>query len=176
MAFEDTNEWARYFSSLKEETAAKRRKSASKAKATRDYKAARPKAITDFEAELLRTGTKPPDGGYDDRTANGMTNFILDFLRHYGFYGARINIGGIMMANGKWRESGATKGVADIIACVRGHFCQFEVKAGRDRPRADQLEQQQLTQAAGGDYHFIHNATEFVDTLREILQRTYDTR
>lgn len=175
MPFEDTNPWARYFSHEAKEKAAKRKKAASKRKATVEYKLAKPKAILDFEAELVRTGCKPPAGGYDDRTANGLTNFMLDFLRHYGYYGARINIGGIYMADkGKYRESGSTKGVADVIACVRGHFCQFEVKAGKDRPRPDQLEQKQLTEFAGGSYEFIHNATEFVDILREILKKTYD--
>jgi len=171
MAFEDTNPWAAHFAEEAKRNAEKRQKAIRKAAETRAYKASRPKAITDFEAELLRTGCTIPQGGYDDRTANGLTAFIIDFLRHYGFYAARINIGGIWMAErGAYRESGSTKGVADVIACVQGHFCQFEVKAGKDRPRQDQLDQAEMTRFAGGHYEFIHNATDFVDKLREILQ------
>lgn len=179
--YASTNPWAARFAEQAKLDAEARRRAVEKAARTREYKDNRPKAITDFEALLIRHGKKPPKGGYDDRKANGLTDFCLDYLRFYGFYGARINTGGTAIgatgAGGreklKYAESKSTKGVADIIACIRGHFCQYEIKAGKDRPRKDQLEQQQLTISAGGDYIFIHNATEFVDSVRTISSKEY---
>lgn len=179
--YASTNPWAARFAEQAKLDAEARRRAVEKAARTREYKENRPKAITDFEALLIRHGQKPPKGGYDDRTANGLTDFCLDYLRFYGFYGARINTGGTAIgatgAGGreklKYAESKSTKGVADIIACIRGHFCQFEIKAGKDRPRQDQLEQQKLTISAGGDYLFIHSATECVEAVNTIASTIY---
>lgn len=159
MAFEDTNPWAAYFAQEKEKRQAQMAKAQEKAAATRQYKSNKPQCIRYLEITSALNGNPKV---YDDRTANGLTDFILDYLKAYGHYGARINIGGIYLADkGKYRASGSTKGVADVIACIKGRFCQFEVKAGKDRPRQDQLEQQQLTRSAGGVYEFVHNAEEF---------------
>lgn len=157
--YEDTNPWAAHFAQEKKKRQEQMAKAHAKAAATIKYKMTKPQCILDLEAMAAAKGSPKT---YDDRTANGLTEFILDYLKTYGCYGARINIGGIYLADkGKYRESGSTKGVADVIACIKGRFCQFEVKAGKDRPRQDQLEQQQLTRNAGGVYEFIHNASEF---------------
>lgn len=159
MAFEDTNPWAAYFAQEREKRKEQMAKAQKKAAATRQYKMSRPQCILDLEAKFAASGNPKT---YDDRTANGLTEFILDYLKANGHYGARINIGGIyLQSQGRYRASGSTKGVADVIACINGRFCQFEVKAGKDRPREDQLQQQQLTRSAGGVYEFVHNASEF---------------
>lgn len=171
---EDTNPWAAYFAAQKVKDEEARKKAVAKAAKTREYKLAKPKAITDLEAAWFKSSGKRVV--WDDRTANGLTQFALDYLQFHGYYAARINTGGTAMgatgAGGKevlkWATSKSTKGVADIIACIRGRFCQFEIKAGKDRPRADQLQQQQLTEAAGGVYLFIHNSTELVEAVESI--------
>lgn len=159
---ESTNPWAVYFAQEAEKRKAQMAKAQKKAAATRQYKMTKPSCIVDLESKTLKS--------YDDRTANGLTAFILDWLKAHGHYGARINIGGIYLADkGSYRASGSTKGVADIIACINGRFCQFEVKAGKDRPREDQLQQQQLTRAAKGVYEFVHSATEFCSIVEPII-------
>lgn len=164
--YEDTNPWAAHFAQEAERMKAVRAKATAKAAATRQYIQNKPQCILDLEVDYFKKFGKRVR--YDDRTANDLTAFILDYLAVHGHYGARINIGGIMMPNGRWRTSGSTKGVADTIACVNGKFCQFEVKVGKDRPRPDQLEQQTMTRQAGGVYEFIHSATEFVEVVQKL--------
>lgn len=171
-----SEEWREALRQYEEEQKQKRIKAKEKAAKTREYLRAKPDCIITLEMNvLLCTGKRVT---YDDRTANGLTTFCLDWLMYHGHYGARINTGGTAIgaigAGGrekiKWTTSGSTKGVADIIACVNGHFCQFEIKAGKDRPREDQKIQQQLTIKAGGSYEFIHSATEFVQSVTQIEQ------
>lgn len=174
MPYEDTNPWAAYFAAQKEKDQAARKKAQERAAKTRAYKLAKPKAITDLEAAWARKYGQAKT--WDDRTANGLTDFVLDFLQFRGHYAARINTGGnVLGATGaggkevlKWATSKSTKGVADVIACIRGRFCQFEIKAGKDRPRPDQIEQKQLTEQAGGVYTFIHNADEIAAAVEQI--------
>ena len=173
------NYWAQVFEEQKKLDEDKRKKAQTKAAKTRSYIASKPQAIYDFERALCERGCKPQS--YDDRTANGLTKFILDWLAFYDCYGARINTGGIAIgavgAGGrekiKYACSQSTKGVADVIACIRGRLVMLEVKAGKDRPRADQLEQQQLVRKAGGYYEFIHNADEFVQVIKAVCNNVY---
>lgn len=175
--YEDTNPWAAYFAAQKEKDAEARKKAQERAAKTRAYKEHKPQPILALEAAYAKQGTRKV---WDDRTANGLTDFALDYLRFKGYYAARINTGGNAMgatgAGGKevlkWATSKSTKGVADVIACIKGRFCQFEIKAGKDRPREDQLKQQELTQKAGGVYVFIHNADELDQAVKLIEART----
>lgn len=164
--YEETNQWAAYFAEQSKKNAEARKNALKKAQETRDYKMNKPKVVMALEAAKMANGVRE---SYDDRTANGLTRFIIDFLQFYGFYAARINIGGINIGGDKYRTSGSTKGVADVISCINGRFVQFEVKAGKDRPREAQLEQQRLTTAAGGFYFFTHNATEFVEQVKQVI-------
>lgn len=176
--YSTTNPWAEWSQRDEADKRTKREKAQKKAAATRLYKSA---AVSYFQTEQVQRFGKCDS--YDDRKANDLQRFILDWLDFHGHYGARINTGGVPIgatgAGGreviKWATSGATKGVADVIACLRGRFCQFEVKAGRDRPREDQLEQQKLTRSAGGSYEFIHSADEFVRVAGAILGETITT-
>ena len=52
--------------------------------------------------------------------------------------------------------------MADISAIVAGKAVQIEIKAGTDRPRADQLRVQAQYRAAGGIYEFVHNFAEYL--------------
>lgn len=164
----EQNYWAQRLQKMKQEEESKRKQAAAKSKATREYKATKSKYILGFEESLAKRYGKAAT--FDDRTANGLTKFVMAYLDYLGHYSARINIGGTAIgARGcggremlRWAESGSTKGVADVIACIDGLFVQFEVKAGNDRPREDQLAEQERTIAAGGAYVFVHDAAEFV--------------
>lgn len=178
MAFEDTNPWAAYFAAQKAKDEEARKKAQEKAAKTRAYKENKPRPILELEEAWARSSGQRKT--WDDRTANGLTDFAIDYLRFKGYYAARINTGGTAMgatgAGGKevlkWATSKSTKGVADVIACIKGRFCQFEIKAGKDRPRQDQLEQAKLTQEAGGVYVFVHNAFEVEQAVKLIESKT----
>src|SRR3990167_3622194 len=86
---------------------------------------------------------------YNDRTANGLTKCIIDFLRHTGSQAERISNTGRMIDRRKrivdvvgriqtvgsceWVYGSGTRGTADISATIQGRSVKIEVKIGSDR-------------------------------------------
>lgn len=100
-------------------------------------------------------------------TANGLTQFICNFINWSGYRATRINTMG-RMVNGRWIHSTTRKGSADISSTIKGRSVMWEVKVGRDRPRPEQLAEQAKERAAGGMYEFISTPDQFFvifDTL-----------
>lgn len=108
---------------------------------------------------------------FRDDTANGLTAAIIAHLKHNGHFAARVNTQGTYdPRTGKYRTSGARKGMADISAVVNGTPLQIEVKAGRDKPRADQIRVQREYEQAGGRYVFVHNFSEYLATYKDLTK------
>jgi hypothetical protein len=63
--------------------------------------------------------------------------------------------------NGKFIPSATRKGTADISATVKGKSVMIEIKVGKDKPRPEQLAEQQRERQAGGIYEFVHTPEEF---------------
>jgi hypothetical protein len=115
--------------------------------------------------------TKMPD----TTTANGLTQFIVNFLNWSGHRATRINVQGRLMeknekqpsgaviATKKWIKSSTAKGTADIDSTINGRSCKWEIKVGRDQPRPEQITEQQKQRSAGGIYEFIHTPEEFLE-------------
>lgn len=147
-----------------------------KPKAAQRY--VKPQSIKDFEKELFeydcwRYPNIPRECiakfHFEDKTANGLTNIIVKWINYKGGNARRVNTGGIYNhKTGKYRRSGATNGAADISATWHGKSLQIEVKAGKDRPREDQLKQQSRERAAGGIYEFVHNFDEFLQIIQTL--------
>ena len=100
-------------------------------------------------------------------TANGLTQFICNFINWSGYRATRINTMG-RQVNGRWIPSATRKGSADISATVKGKSIQIEIKVGADRPRPEQLAEQQRERQAGGIYEFVSTPEGFFlifDTL-----------
>ena len=100
-------------------------------------------------------------------TANGLTQFICNFINWSGYRATRINTMG-RMVNGRWIHSTTRKGSADISSTIKGRSVMWEVKVGRDRPRPEQLAEQAKERAAGGIYEFVSTPEQFFalfDTL-----------
>jgi len=100
-------------------------------------------------------------------TANGLTQFICNFINWSGYRATRINTMG-RMVGGRWIHSTTRKGSADISSTIKGRSVMWEVKVGRDRPRPEQLSEQAKERAAGGMYEFISTPEQFFaifDTL-----------
>jgi hypothetical protein len=111
-------------------------------------------------------GLKPVK--YEDKTANGLTKCILDFLNISGHFAERINTMGRMVdsrkqvtdvigrtktiGTAKYIPTTGTKGSADISATINGRSIKIEVKIGKDRQSQDQIQYQQRTEQAGGIY------------------------
>lgn len=138
----------------------------------------KPESIKAFEQELFEADCRKfprIDPAYiartkfEDKTANGLTNLICKWINFHGGNARRVNTGGIYNPKTKkYRFSGATNGAADISATWHGKSLQIEIKAGKDRPREDQLKQQERERAAGGIYEFVHNFDEFLQIISKL--------
>lgn len=99
--------------------------------------------------------------------ANGLTQFIINYLMWSGYRATRISSAGRML-NGKFIYSTTRKGSADISSTIKGRSVMWEVKIGSDRHSEYQLAEQRREIAAGGLYYFVKNPTEFLYLLQEL--------
>lgn len=115
---------------------------------------------------------------YNDRTANGLTRAIIDFIRLSGGQAERINCVGRFIDNtsvvedvighrrqigtAKWLPTSGQKGTADISSVVRGLSVKWEVKM-RDSQSEFQRQYQQDIEKAGGRYFICHSLNEFME-------------
>lgn len=110
-----------------------------------------------------------PKPKYSDRTANGLTRCIIDYLRFNGHYATRIQSQGQYSPKlDKWVKGKTTKGTADIHAIAHGRHLSIEVKIGRDRQSDHQKEAQRQIENAGGMYFVARDFQSFVDWLHAI--------
>lgn len=132
----------------------------------------KPQALIDFEneynaAQAAKFPKIPPEcrarTTFSDKDANSLTRAIVAHLRFHGYFAARVNSTGVYdQRRGTWRTSNARRGLADVSAVIAGRAVQLEIKAGKDRPRTDQMRVQAEVQASGGVYEFVHNFAEYI--------------
>jgi len=136
------------------------------------------------QAEQRAQYPNVPDHGlkpvkYEDKTANGLTKAIIDFLNISGHFAERINTMGRMVdgrkhvtdvigrtktiGTAKYIPTTGTKGSADISATINGKSVKIEVKIGKDRQSQDQIQYQQRTEQAGGIYLIAKDFQGFYD-------------
>jgi hypothetical protein len=132
-----------------------------------------------------------PDHGlkpikYEDKTANGLTKCILDFLNISGHFAERINTMGRMVdsrkqvtdvigrtktiGTAKYIPTTGTKGSADISATINGKSVKIEVKIGKDRQSQDQIYYQKRTEQAGGIYLIAKDFQGFYDWYLDFIK------
>lgn len=107
-------------------------------------------------------------------TANQITaNIIRVVNMQPKCVAARINVVGIFDAKiGGHRKSNATKGVEDVVCCIRGMYVGFEVKAGNDKQSEDQKKREFEIKRAGGQYYIIRSTDEFLKVFTQILNES----
>lgn len=111
-----------------------------------------------------------PLNTYTDKTANGLTKCIVDFIRANGGQAERINTTGMpiirQLPSGRtettWRKGNTTKGSADISAIIGGKSVKIEVKIGHDRQSEAQKRYEQAVTSAGGYYYIAKNFDDFL--------------
>ena len=127
------------------------------------------------------------DGWYDksDKTANGLTRCIIDFLTWSGHQAERINTMGRRVDNKKevkdvlgrvrivgsaeWQKGTGTKGSADISATIKptwsdyGISVKIEVKIGKDKMSDHQRKYESAINQAGGVYIIAKDLDGFVE-------------
>lgn len=115
---------------------------------------------------------------HTDKTANGLTRCIIDFLRYTGAQAERINSTGRMIdqrqtvtnvisdiktiGSVKWVHGTGTRGTADISATIQGRSVKIEVKIN-DRQSAHQKQYQQSIERSGGLYVIARDFQSFMD-------------
>ena len=120
---------------------------------------------------------------YTDKTANGLTRCIIDFLRFSGWQAERINCTGRPIDNTKivtdvlgsqrrigsikWIPGTGQKGTSDISAVIHGRAVKIEVKM-RDRQSEDQKSYQLKIEKAGGYYWLVRSFEEFLNFYNQL--------
>ena len=97
----------------------------------------------------------------DCNKANGLQLAIIYFLTWNGHRATRVSSSG-RMVKGKWIPGPTRKGAADVSATIKGRSVMLEIKIGADRPRPEQLREQELERKAGGVYEFVKTFEEFL--------------
>jgi hypothetical protein len=123
---------------------------------------------------------------YEDKTANGLTKCIIEFLQLSNHQAERINTMGRPIDSRKqvtdvigrtktigsmtWGKSTATKGSADISATIQGRSVKIEVKIGADRQSEDQKVYQANIEKSGGKYWIAKNFDDFIKKYDDFLE------
>jgi len=99
---------------------------------------------------------------YSDKTANGLTKCITDYLRLKGAFVSRLNNTGIYDAKIKrYRRGMNRRGLPDLIATYKGKSLHIEVKAGRDKLSEHQERIRDEQQQSGGIFYIARTFTDF---------------
>ena len=128
-----------------------------------------------------------PNKYYNDKTANGLTTCIKDFLNNSGWQAERISVTGRRVDNLKggnkpkafglvtkfgktiFIKSTMTKGSADISATIKGKSVKIEVKIGSDTIKKDQTEYKKNIENAGGIYFIAKSFADFYEKYLLII-------
>lgn len=122
---------------------------------------------------------------YEDKTANGLTKCVIDYLTFCGFQAERIASSGryiderktyvnvlnqnVTIGSGKWIPGSTTKGTADISATIKGRSVKIEVKIGNDRQSEVQKEYQAAIEKAGGIYIIVKSFEDFLTWYKQFI-------
>jgi len=128
------------------------------------YRKFQTKAYPSASKDYGFLNTKYPD----TRTANGLTIFILNFLKWEGHRATRISTAG-RVVKGRYIPGGTRKGTADVSATIKGRAVMWEIKIGADKPSEFQIREQQLEKEAGGEYFFVKTPDEFLMQYDQFL-------
>ena len=122
-----------------------------------------------------------PKYQYNDRTTNGLTKCIIDFLKFNGWQAERISTTGRWIQDrdehgwkkptGKWIQGSGTRGSADISATIKGQSVKIEIKRGRDKQSEAQCKYEQQIIDAGGEYWLIYSYNEFRSHYNAFCER-----
>lgn len=112
-----------------------------------------------------------PKPKYDDKTSNGLTKCIIDWINFNGYQAERINSMGRPIDNRKsvtdvlgntrtvgsikWVKGQSQNGTSDISATIKGRSVKIEVKClgtGDRYQSQEQKEYQKSVERAGGVY------------------------
>ena len=100
--------------------------------------------------------------------ANGLTNFIINYVNWTGYRATRISTTGRKIGD-TWIKGTTRRGTADISMTVNGRSAMIEVKIGKDKPSEHQLKEQERERRAGGIYEFCGSPEDFFEIFNKVL-------
>lgn len=105
---------------------------------------------------------------FRDDTANGLTICIQTWCKLNKAHFQRQNSLGQYDAKlKKYRHSGGTKGISDILIIWKGISLNIEIKVGKDRQSNVQKKIQQSIQESGGAYLIVESFDNFLSHLKD---------
>ena len=121
---------------------------------------------------------------FSDKTANGLTKCIIEFLTLQGWQAERINTMGRVIDSrktytdiiGRQKVIGSTKyipttgtiGSADISATVKGFSIKIEVKI-QDQQSENQKKYQESIEKSGGQYWLVRSFDQFYERFHNFM-------
>jgi len=125
-----------------------------------------------------------PRPSYSDKTANGLTKCILDWINLNGWQAERINTMGRTIDSRKqvtdvigrvqtigsitYIPTTGTKGSADISATIKGQSVKIEVKI-KDRQSESQKRYKERIEQSGGEYWLVRSFDEFYKRYHDYM-------
>lgn len=126
-----------------------------------------------------------PKFKYTDKTSNGLTKCVIDFINLKGYQAERINstgrqidqrkkmngaLGIATLGSVKWIKSNTQNGTADISATIKGRSVKIEIKckATNDNYQSKpQKDYQKKIEQAGGVYIIVRTFQGFYDWYKK---------
>lgn len=125
-----------------------------------------------------------PQPVYSDKTANGLTKMVIDWITLNGGQAERISNMGryidsskvvtnvlgqrIKIGSGKFIKGAGTNGTADISAIIKGRSVKIEIKM-KDKQSEAQKKYQESVERAGGIYYIVRSFDEFIEKYISLL-------
>jgi hypothetical protein len=133
-----------------------------------------------------------PKTEYNDKSANGLTKCVLDYLNLSGNFCERTGNEGRVIDNRKTYtdvigrqktigtvkriKSSGTKGTSDLKAIIGGKMVAIEIKYASDRQSQHQKDYQAMVENAGGTYWIVKNFEQFYDLYNDFKSKLLDLK
>lgn len=103
-----------------------------------------------------------------DDTANGLTQCIQEWAKVNNCHSQRMNTTGQYdFKLGRYRRSGSTRGVSDMLIIYKGNTINLEIKIGNDKQSKYQIQMQESINNAGGIYMIIRSYNDFLEQIKQ---------
>jgi len=129
-----------------------------------------------------------PKPKYTDKTSNGLTKCVIDWINLNGYQAERVNSTGSMLDNRKtsinvlghaiiigstkWIKGTSRTGTADISAVIKGRSIKIEIKCfatGDHKQSLGQIAYQKDIEQAGGVYLIVRTFADFYNWFNETV-------
>lgn len=123
---------------------------------------------------------------YNDKTANGLTQLVIRYIKFIGGQAERISSSGRPIDRTKevkdyigrtykigsieWIPSTSTNGTADVSATIKGRSVKVEVKIGNDRMSDKQKKYKADVEAAGGVYLLAKTFEQITTDINHLIE------